>query len=162
MAVVIVVSGLAQGSQYEKIDKLKDQIMKIQNAGKLGVRNLTMCRKVLGYGAYVPYSGNVASKGAVIFFYYEIENIFTNKSKDKYSISFSQDAILTNSKGVELLNKPKIIKMNYNSNKPMLNLYATFKLNLSSAKPGDYIYKLALYDELKGAKITAEFPFTIK
>ncbi|HEB73397.1 MAG TPA: hypothetical protein ENI77_12370 [Nitrospirae bacterium] len=162
IAVAIIMSGSAPGSQYGKIDKIKEQIIEIQNSGELGVRNLTLCRKIIGYGVYIPYTTNVTPKGAVIYFYSEVENIFTSKSKDGYAVNFSQDVILVNSKGKELLNMPKAIKFNYSSVKPVLNLYITFKLNLSSAAPGDYIYKIVLYDELRGAKVKAEYPFTIK
>jgi len=162
IAIAITVSGQAQDSRYDKITKLKEQIIEIQNGGELGIRNLTLCRKIISYGVYIPYMTNVTPKGSVIYFYFEVENIFTSKTKDGYAVSFSQDAILTNSEGKELLNMPKVIKFNYNSIKPVLNLYTTFKLNLSSAAPGDYIYKVVLYDELKGSKTKAEFPFSIK
>lgn len=162
IAIAIGVGGSDHDSQYEKIDKLKEQIIEIQNDGELGVRNLTLCRKIVSYGVYIPYNTNVARKGSVVYFYYEIENIFTNKSKDGYAVNFSQDAILVNSEGKELFNMPKAIKFNYNSNRPVINYYTTFKLDLSSAAPGDYIYKLVLYDELKGSKAKAEFPFTVK
>ncbi len=162
IAVAIIMSGPAHGSQYKKIDKLKEQIIEIQNNSKLGIRNFAICRKIIRYGEYVPFTSKVVPKGSVVFFYYEVENIFTNKSEDGYAISFSQDAILTDSKGNELLNMPKVIKFNHNSIRPLLNVYTTFELNLSNAKPGDYVYKAVLYDELRGSKTNAEISFTVK
>ncbi|VAX19398.1 hypothetical protein MNBD_NITROSPINAE02-1674 [hydrothermal vent metagenome] len=161
-ALAIVMTGAAHGSQYDKIDNLKEQILEIQNTSKLGIRSFALCRKIIGYGVYVPYSSNVIPKGSVVYFYYEVNNIFTSKSKDGYSINFSQDAIVADSKGKVLMNMPKVLKFNYNSNKPALNFYTTFKLDLSSAPPGDYIYKIVLYDELRGSVFRAELPFSVK
>lgn len=152
----------AQGSDTLATDKLKDQIIQIQNQGSLGITDLRLCRHITGYGKYVPYEGSVVERDAVVHFYYETENIFTSVNDGVYAIYYSQDAILENSAGEQLLNMPKALRFDYQSNKPILNIFAQFELDLGGAPPGDYVYKIVLYDELRGTSTSAQLPFTIR
>ncbi len=152
--------GPVLAAQNEKINKLKAQIINIQNAGKLGVRNLTLCRKILGYGSYIPYNSNVIQKGKKAFLYFEPGNIFTSVSKGVYSSSFSEGATITDSKGKVVFSNPKMVEFSYTSTKPLFDVFMRNKFSLNA--PGEYIFKIVLYDELRGEKAKAEYAFTVK
>ncbi|VAX25804.1 hypothetical protein MNBD_NITROSPINAE04-2676 [hydrothermal vent metagenome] len=160
IACAISFGGPALAAQNEKINKLKAQILNVQNAGKLGVRDLTLCRKILGYGSYIPYSGNVIQKGKRAFLYFEPGNIFTSVSKGIYSLSFSEGAVITDSKGKIVFRNPKMVEFSYSSTKPLFDLFIRNHFSLNA--PGEYIFKIVLYDELRGEKAKAEYAFTIK
>lgn len=154
--------GPSASSDPGTVDELKERIIRIQNERDLRIADLTLCRKIDGYGKYVPYDKNVVKRDAVVHFYYEPKNVFTNVSKSGYTVTFSQDVVLENSGGDRLLEMPKALNFDYTSNKPILDLYAQFELNLEGAQPGKYLYKIVVYDELKGTKAEAELPFRIK
>jgi len=151
-------SALAAGN--EKITKLKEQIIEIQNGGELGIRNLTLCFKIMGYGAYIPYNNNVIPKGKTAFLYFEPGNVFTSISKGRYSSSIYEDIIITDSNGKVIINQPKAARFTSNSKQPLFETYFrnSFHLNI----PGNYIFKILLYDELRRTKAKAEFAFTVK
>ncbi|HEB73396.1 MAG TPA: hypothetical protein ENI77_12365 [Nitrospirae bacterium] len=163
-AVIIIFTisfgGPALAARNEKINKLKKQIIEIQNSGKLGVRNLTLCLKIFGYGSYIPYNTNVVPKGKKAYIYFEPGNVFTSMSKGRYSFSIYEDIIITDSKGKVVIAKPKAASLASNSKQPLFETYLRNSFHLN--KPGDYIFKIVLYDELRGAKVEAEYPFTIK
>jgi len=163
-AVIIIFTisfgGSASAAQNEKINKLKKQIIKIQNAGKLGVRDLILCRKILGYGSYIPYRSNVIQRGKKAFLYFEPGNIFTSVSKDIYSLSFSEGVVITDSKGKVVFKNPKMVEFSYTSTKPLFDLFIRNHFSLNA--PGEYIFKIVLYDELRREKAKAEYAFTIK
>lgn len=152
--------GPVLAAQNEKINKLKAQIIKIQNGGKLSIHNLTLCRKILGYGSYIPYDTNVIPIGKKAFLYFEPGNIFTSISKGRYSFSISEDITIVNSKGKVIINSPKAARFTSNSKQPLFETYLrnSFHLNIR----GDYIFKIVLYDELRETKTKAEFAFTVK
>ncbi|VAX19400.1 hypothetical protein MNBD_NITROSPINAE02-1675 [hydrothermal vent metagenome] len=156
---VVTFGGHAEAAP-NKTDKLKKQIIKIQNAGKLGIRNLILCRQIIGYGSYIPYDTNVIEKGKTAFFYFEPGNIFISESNGKYSFSISEDITIVDSKGKVILDKPKLVKSSSISRQPLFDIYLRNEFHINS--PGDYIFKIVLYDDLRGTKTKTEFKFKVK
>ncbi|MCP2521167.1 hypothetical protein NLD30_12080, partial [SCandidatus Aminicenantes bacterium Aminicenantia_JdfR_composite] len=65
--------------QYEEILKLKEKIIDLQNKGKLGIKDLTLCSKIISFGAYVPLQEPKIKRGGILLVYYEPVNVFTNR-----------------------------------------------------------------------------------
>ncbi|MEA3505872.1 MAG: hypothetical protein U9R36_00010, partial [Elusimicrobiota bacterium] len=97
----------------ETVEELKIKIIDIQNRGELGFRNFTRCENILSYGSYVEAPDNKITAGSKLLFYYEPENIFTNRRKGTFQVWYTQDLIVKDAEGNELLNSPDLLNFNY-------------------------------------------------
>lgn len=160
---VVILSGNVVGEQedYEKILKLKDQIVRIQNEGKLGMRNLNLCSKVITLGAYVPLPEAKIEVGKTYYIYYEPTNWFTKTEGGRYEFWFTQDVILLDAKGEVLAEHPGALSMHFNTVTPLLDIYVVNDLLLTEAPLGKYTYKMVLHDEFKDETMTETVDFKV-
>jgi len=161
MVVMLTGSGIGEEGNYEKILKLKDQIVQIQNEGKLGMRNLTLCSKVITLGAYVPLPEAKIEVGKTYYIYYEPANWFTKTQEGRYEFWFTQDIILLDAKGEVLTERPGALSMHFNTATPLLDIYVVNDLLLTAAPPGKYTYKMVLRDEFKDETVTKTVDFEV-
>ena len=147
--------------QYEEILKLKEKIIDLQNKGKLGIKDLTLCSKIISFGAYVPLQEPKIKRGGMLLVYYEPINVFTNRKKGTYEIWYTQDMILLDSKKKLLFKKENALNFHYTFTSPVMDLYATNSLELGNLPSGKYIYKILLKDRLKDEVVVREIPFKI-
>ncbi len=147
--------------QYEEILKLKERIIDLQNKGKLGFKDLTLCSKIISFGSYVPLTEPKIKRGAILFVYYEPINVFTNRKKGMYEIWYTQDMILLDSKGKVIFKKEDALSFHYTFSSPVMDLYATNSLDLGGLSRGKYVYRLVLKDKLKDAVAVKEISFEV-
>jgi hypothetical protein len=145
----------------ETVASLRERIVDLQNRGTLAVRGLTMCRSVTTYGQYVRNETRKAPAGSTIYFYYEPENVFTQRERDTYRIWYTQDIVLIGKDGKELLRSNGVLGFTHLGFATVLDLYATNELDLGELAPGEYRYRVILHDKLRGADATADLAFTI-
>jgi len=145
----------------ETVKELKERIIKIQNKGTLGFRNFTRCENIITYGSYVPATDNKIKAGSELLFYYEPENVFTNQRDGTFQIWYTQDLIVKDAEGNELLNSPDLLNFNYQTIAPVLDLYATNSLALGDLPPGKYEFIAVINDKLKKSSATMSYVFEI-
>ncbi|MEA3507243.1 MAG: hypothetical protein U9R36_07140 [Elusimicrobiota bacterium] len=145
----------------ETVEELKERIIEIQNKGKLGFRNFTRCENILSYGSYVEAPDNKITAGSQLLFYYEPENIFTNRRKGTFQVWYTQDLIVKDAEGNELLNSPDLLNFNYQTISPVLDLYATNSLDLGDLPPGKYEFIAVINDKLKKTSARISYVFEI-
>jgi hypothetical protein len=61
---------------------LEEALGSLREVGSLSLRNLTFCKKVVGFGAYEPHDANRFSPGQPLTLYVEVEN-YHSESTDK-------------------------------------------------------------------------------
>ena len=161
--VLVMLTGavFAEQGNYEKILKLKDEIIKIQNQGKLGFRNFTLCSKIITMGNYVPLPEPKIKVGKKLLIYYEPANVFTNTQGGRYEFWVTQDMFLFDEEGKLLFEKTKALSMHFNTATPLLDLYITNTLTLTGLSAGKYTYKAVLHDVLKDSTATKTIDFEI-
>jgi len=142
----------AQAQAQDPVLNLKNQIIDLQNKGKLGFKDFTLCSKVIGFGSYVPLDKPVVQAGAELLVYYEPVNVFTNRVKGQYDFWYTQDILLLSETGEVLYDQKELLSFRYPSRSPVFDLYATNSLNLGNLPPGKYTYKAVLHDKLKDAE----------
>jgi len=145
----------------ETVEVSKEKIIDIQNKGELGFRNFTRCDNIITYGSYVPAADNKVKAGSKLLFYYEPENVFTNRRDETFQVWYTQDLIVKDAEGEELLNSPELLNFNYQTVAPVLDLYATNSLDLGDLPPGKYEFIAVLHDKLKKASKTISYVFEI-
>jgi len=145
----------------ETVVELKERIIDIQNKGKLGFRNFTRCENIITYGSYVQATDNKVKAGSKLLFYYEPENVFTNRRGKTFQIWYTQDLIVKDADGDELLNSPDLLNFNYQTITPVLDLYATNSLELGDLPPGKYEFIAVIHDKLKKTSSTMSYVFEI-
>ena len=160
---VVILSGNVVGEQgdYEKILKLKDEIVKIQNQGELGFRNFTLCSKIITMGHYVPLPEPKVKVGKPLLIYYEPANVFTNTQGGRYEFWFTQDMLLFDEEGKLLFEKADALSMHFNTATPLLDLYVTNTVTLTGLPVGKYTYKAVLHDVLRDTTATKTIDFEI-
>lgn len=149
-------------AQTDDILKLKEKIIELQNQGQLGMRNFAICSNIIGFGSYVPVAAPTFKAGDQILFYYEPVNVFTGRREGLYEIWYTQDMIVLDAKGAVLMEKVDAMDFHYTSKSPVLDLYVTGSLDLSSVSPGTYQYKVVLKDKLRNKQLTKAVEFTVK
>ena len=161
--VVVMLSGnvFAEQGDYEKILKLKDQIVRIQNEGKLGMRNLNLCSKVITLGAYVPLPEAKIEVGKTYYIYYEPTNWFTKIEKGRYEFWLEQEVLILDVQGDVVWSSLRAPIAHHNTAVPMLDIYMVNNIDLTAAPPGKYTYKIVLHDEFKGETATKTVDFEI-
>ncbi|MCK4522666.1 hypothetical protein KAU05_00860 [Candidatus Aerophobetes bacterium] len=160
MVVMLTGNVFAQEDQ-EKILKLKDQIIQIQNKGKLGMRNLNLCSKVITLGAYLPLPEAKIKVEKEYYIYYEPTNWFTKIEGGRYEFWFTQDAFLLDAKGEVLVERLGALSMHFNTTTPLLDIYVVNDLHITGAPPGKYTYKIVLRDEFNDETVTKTVDFEV-
>ena len=145
----------------ETVKELKERIIDIQNKGELGFRNFTRCENIITYGSYVQATDNKVKAGTKLLFYYEPENVFTNRRGKTFQIWYTQDLIVKDADGEELLNSPDLLNFNYQTITPVLDLYATNSLDLGNLPPGKYEFIAVIHDKLKKTSARMSYVFEI-
>ena len=145
----------------ETVEELKEKIIDIQNKGELGFRNFTRCDNIITYGSYVPAADNKVEAGSKLLFYYEPANVFTNRRDKTFQIWYTQDLIVKDAEGEELLNSPELLNFNYQTITPVLDLYATNSLDLGDLPPGKYEFVAVIHDKLKKTSARMSYIFEI-
>ena len=163
MAAAIMLSLFALPAIWgeDTVSSLKERIIDLQNKGQLGFRNFALCSNIITYGQYVPYPNNKVKAGTKIYFYFEPENVFTNRLKGAYQIWFTQDMIVRTAKGEKLLDSPDALNFNMQSLAPVLDVWANNSLDLGGLPPGRYEFVAVMHDKLKNADATKVFPFEV-
>jgi hypothetical protein len=159
IAVLLVIFGWAY-AQEDEILKLKEQIIDLQNKGKLGFANFTLCSKIMGFASYVPLSEPVVDKNGTLLIYYEPANVFTSKRGSLYEIWYTQDMTLLKENGEVVSHWKDILTFHYTTQKPVMDLFAQNSIDIKGQLPaGKYKFKATLKDMLseKTAVHTVDF-----
>lgn len=162
LAAISLICMISTGQENE-ILQLKEKIIELQNQGELGFENFTLCTEIISFGSYVPLPEPVVDKNGSLLIYFEPKNIFTNKHDGIYEIYYTQDMILLDDKGNELLNQKDGLVFHYTTKKPVMDLFAQNTVDLKGQLPaGKYTYKAVLKDKLKGKTATKTIEFELR
>lgn len=145
----------------KKVMELKTQIIRYQNLGRLSVQNLTVCESIAGYGDYLKSAGGKVKKDTQVMVYYEPLNLFTEVEDESYTISFSQDLVLTTEDGVqEIFRQNDMLKVRSKTASPSLDVFGANTITLTGLPAGKYKLKGVLRDDLR--KDSEPFEWTIE
>ncbi len=161
---VAILSGNAVGEEgnYEKILKLKDEIIKIQNQGELGFRNFTLCSKIITFGQYVALPEPKVKVGTEeMLIYAEPANQFTNTQGGRYEFWVTLDMIVLDENGKVLLEKTDAVSAHFNTATPTLDIFFPLTIYLNGVPAGKYTFKAVLHDVLREATATKTVDFEI-
>lgn len=162
MAAVLTGNVFAEQTNEELILKLKEDIIRIQNQGKLGFRNFTLCSKIITMGHYVALPEPKVKVGTEeLLIYIEPANVFTSTQEGRYEIWITQDIFLVDEEGELLLEKTDAISAHFNTATPILDLYLPNTLYMSTLPVGEYTYKAVLHDVLRGTTATKTIDFEV-
>ena len=150
-------------AQQDEILVLKEKIIELQNKGKLGFTNFTLCSKIMGFASYVPLPEHVIDKNSTLLIYYEPINIFTNRKDDLYEIWYTQDMTLLKDNGEVVSHWNDILAFHYTTKKPVMDLFAQNSIELKGQLPvGKYKFKATLKDKLTEKTATHIIDFEIR
>ncbi len=161
MAAVLTGNVFAEQTNEELILELKDDIIRIQNQGELGIKNLNLCSNVVTLSAYVPLEEAKIEVGKEYYIYYEPASIFTKISEGRYEFWLTQDIILLDDRGEVLMERPGALSMHFNTATPLLDIYVTNDLLLTGFPPGKYTYKIVLRDVFKDESVVEVIDFEV-
>jgi hypothetical protein len=150
-------------AQEDEILNLKEKIIDLQNKGKLGFTNFTMCSKIMGFASYVPLPEPALDKNGTLLIYYEPINVFTNRKDGLYEIWYTQDMTLLNENGEVVSHWNDILTFHYTTQKPVMDLFAQNSIELKGQLPaGKYKFKATLKDKLSEKTATHIVDFEIR
>lgn len=161
VAAVFIARGV-QAQEGNEIMELKMQIVDLQNKGQLAVSGFAFCKKIMNYASYVPLPEKTVEQGGTLYVYYEPAYWFTNQNQGRFEMWLTQDIRLSTKDGQELFVREKLLNLQYNTAKPVLDVYMTNEFTLGQLPPGEYVYEITLHDELSGQKASHSETFLIK
>jgi hypothetical protein len=163
LAALLVSPARAQtaGGIPETVDQLKERIIEKENAGKLGFRQFTLYTKIEGFGQIEPAANAKVKGGTKLQFYYEPQDLFTKRADGSYQKWFTQDMIVRDANGKELLRKETALDFNYKTRTPVFDVYGTNSLSLGELPPGDYEFEAVVHDQLSKQEARYVFKFEI-
>lgn len=130
--------------------KMRTEILKFQNLGRLAIRNLHLCADVKDFGVYEPIPNAEVPKDSTLKIYYEPYNLFTNIEGDRYEIWYSQDLYLyTPDEKIEVFKQEKILDVRRVTRTPSLDIYGFNSLTITALPPGEYKLKGIVRDNLR-------------
>ncbi len=151
---------LRSESPPTEIRKLKEQIIDLQNKGKLGFRKVVLCSSVEAYGIYSPIvPGQPSPK---VYLYFEPENVSTLVTGDRYIIDLSLDLFLYDTGGKLIVGKETVLRINRISRSPILDLY--YKVEINLRKPGAQlgVLKTVLHDKIKNGSVATTYKLNVE
>ena len=149
--------------QENEILKLKDQIIELQNNGKLGFQQFLLCSSIFTFASYIPLSEPVIGKTGTLLLYYEPHNIFTKKEDGMYEVWYTQDMVLLNQEGTVIQEWPDILEFHHRAGKPVMDVFAQNSLDFDgSIPPGKYKFKAVLKDKIRGESVVKIIDFELR
>ena len=151
---------------YEKGDKdaalnaLENAIVEIKNTRKLTIKNLHLCKKIMGYQLIEKRDGNMLNSGDPLLVYFEPENFMVKSKNGKYEVWLSEDARLLDEKGKVLFEKKDWVSIHQEFDTPIFPLF--FQDRITGIPPGKYRLEITLNDKLKGSFVTRVVEFSVK
>ena len=142
------------------IRKLKEQIIDLQNKGKLGFRKVVLCNSVEGYGLYSPFEpGQPLTR---ILLYFEPSNVSTLISGDRFIVDLAVDVFLLDTSGKLIAGKQNMLKINKISRSPILDLF--YKLEMKVKKPlkREILMKTVLHDRIKNQSTSMTYKINME
>jgi hypothetical protein len=143
----------------DDVQKLKEQVIELQNKGELGFRKVVACTAVEGYGMYSPIeeSGPRPSK---LILYFEPCNVSTLVSGDRFIIDLSVDLVLTDSSG-KVIGSAPTKKLNRVSYSPIFDIHYAPALSLKELANRDVTLRISLRDNIKNRTVTRSYRINI-
>jgi hypothetical protein len=146
----------------ETVEQLKERIIDKENAGKLGFRQFTLCTKApAGIGQFEAAANNKVAAGSKLQFYYEPVNLTTRRADGSYQKWFTQDMIVRDGSGKELLRKEAALDFNYKTKTPVFDIFGTNSLSLGDLPAGKYEFEAVLHDQLSKQEARYVYKFEI-
>lgn len=146
----------------DEVLDLKHRIIEIQNSGKLGFNNLTLCSEVSSFCSYTPLQSPEVPANGTLLLYYEPRNLSTSLITGVYKIHFTQDVILLDKTGgTVIFRQDEMLKFDYSTTSPVLDVFATNRLTLTGLAPGEYIFKAILHDKIKASSAETIVKFRV-
>jgi hypothetical protein len=155
-----------QKGDFEKAFKTVDQAaLEIWSKAPFSLRNVFYTKgKGTGFGVYQRRADNVYPvQGEPIYIYMEPRFYQIMKSPEGvYSFGFDVDVYFSTKDGNVLFGREGFLKTTMRSLVPNREFMLTVTLNLSGAKPGDYVIRLVVTDKLSKQKAETRLPLVIK
>jgi len=129
-------------------------------AEKLAVVRLEACKAVPYFGACVAHPG-VWQRSEKLYLYVQPEGLQREKLASRYRLALSQDLILLDAGGHELWRREGVVRMTRETQSPLLDVFATNRIDLTGLPIGAYQARVVIHDEISGAAAQADVAFLV-
>jgi hypothetical protein len=125
---------------------LDEALASLREVGSLSLRNLTICKKVYGYGVYDPYEDARLSPGQSLTLYVEIENYHSQPTEKGFSTLLASSYELVDEAGKRVAGDafPDVVD---NCRSRRRDFHIQYSLTLpAKLAPGRYRLRLVVHD----------------
>ncbi len=140
---------------FMEVRRLKEQIILLQNKGKLGFFKVVPCSSVKGFGVYAPIEPG--GKASDLHLYFEPANVSTLVSEGRYVIDCSVDVFVYDDKGQVIGGKAGVLSIRRVTRSPVLDLFFDVRIPLKRPKKDHIVVKTVLHDNIKNASAVKSF-----
>ncbi len=148
------------GRPEEAVKALEEAIMEIRNSGRLGVKNLSLCKSIHGFQMFEAKTENVLRGGEPLLLYFEPVNYMVKKEKGRYFVWLTEDARLLNEKGKVLIGRKDWINFHNGFFSPVIPVY--FTNSITHIPKGKYTFEITINDRLRSTFFTKVFKFSVE
>jgi hypothetical protein len=152
--------GSAGAKEASEIQKLKDQIIDLQNKAKLGFRKVVLCNSIDGFGLYSPFEpGQPLTR---ILLYFEPSNVSTLVSEGRFIVDLAVDVFLLDGSGKVIGGKQNMLKINKVARSPILDLYYKLEMNVKKPFKNEILMKTVLHDRIKNQSTSMTYKINME
>jgi hypothetical protein len=152
--------GGASTKEAPEIQKLKEQIIDLQNKGKLGFRKVVLCDSIEGFGLYSPFEpGQPLTR---VLLYFEPSNVSTLVSEGRFIVDLAVDVFLLDGSGKVIGGKQNMLKINKVSRSPILDLYYKLEMKLKKPLKREILMKTVLHDRIKNQSTSMTYKINME
>jgi len=148
------------GRPEAAVKALEEAIMEIRNSGKLGVKNIFLCKNIHGFQMLEAKAEDVLRGGEPLLLYFEPANYMVKKEKGRYFVWLTEDARLMNEKGKVLLERKDWTSLHNGFLSPVIPVYFTNRI--TNIPKGEYTFEITINDRLKSTFFTKVFKFSVE
>lgn len=156
-------SEIAAGHSLAAVETLREAVRKAALSGPLVFRHaLFTAEAAKGFGIYNPRKDNVFKRGEPLLAYVEPVGFGWRPEGDLYTALLTADYEIRSPQGQILAGQREFGRFAFTSRDQNHEVMTTLTLNLSGAKPGDYVLGITFHDKTTGKSANFDLPFKMK
>ena len=154
---------IAAGQHLEAVETLRSAVGEAALGGPLLFRqHLFTTEAAKGFGLYNPRKDTVFKRGEPLLVYVEPVGFGWQPEGDVYTSLLTTDYEIRTPQGQILAGQREFGRFAFASRDQNHEVMTTLTLNLSGAKPGDYVLGVTYHDKTTGKSASFDLPFKVK
>lgn len=148
----------------EAVDQLRVAVRRLQTAAELRIRRLTFCNSIHGFGSFDAFPSATFRPGQPVLLYAELDNFQSSQTASgTYRTEFSAVLQILRREDSEVLETIRLPAIPDETVSERTDYYQSYELTIPAhLRPGSYVVRLNVQDQLDGRRAEATAAFDVR